>query len=62
MVHAVHDSISPRVKKRSSLRYKSKKVKEALPKFIHGKHFVGRVSVKVKSLAKKREEPMGKKK
>jgi hypothetical protein len=41
---------------------KSKKVEKTFPEFIHGKHFMGCITMKEKSLTKQRKKPMSKEK
>jgi hypothetical protein len=53
MVHAVHNSISPWIKERGALRDKCKKIKKTLPERVHGKHFMGGITVQKKGLAEK---------
>lgn len=53
VMHAVKNRICARIQKRRALCDKSKEVKEPFPWFIHGKHFMGAITVQKKSLTKK---------
>lgn len=58
MVHPVHDGISPRYQIRRALYSIRQKVKNTLPKLVHGEHFVRSVAVVKKSLEENSAKPM----
>jgi hypothetical protein len=45
VVHAVQNSVSPRIEVRRALSNPGKNIKEALPEFIHGEHFMRRITM-----------------
>ncbi len=52
VVHTVKDRVSPGAQVRRTLGDISEEVKEPLPKLVHCEHFMGRVTMQEKSLAK----------
>ena len=62
VMHTVQNSISPRRQERGALANVSEKEKEFFPERVHGKHFMGCVTVQVKRLHKQRKVPVDNKK
>lgn len=58
MVLAVHQGISPRIKKRGAFEKVGHQVKSPLPKLIGGEHAVRGVAVLKEGLKEQRQEPM----
>jgi hypothetical protein len=62
VVHPVHHRIGTGIQKRGTLCDEREKIKEALPEFVHDKHFMRRIPVQKKCLTEERKKPMEKKK
>lgn len=58
VMHAVQNGVSPRVQKRRTLENVCQYIKNLLPAFTEGKHFMRGIPVKKKSLEEQGKEPV----
>jgi hypothetical protein len=60
-MHTVQNSVRPGIQKGRTLKNKGQRIKDALPAFAEGEHFMGSISVQKESLEKQRQKPVGEK-